>query len=470
MIWTIALKEIRENLLSLRFMLLLLLAVIFIPSSLYTNYRAYLSRLTDQQQIVKNNDDYLRKLRATQIFTTSNFTFDVYWPPVPTSVFGAGLEENHPRHLVVGKNGVEYGAPLDVQSSSGLFGSIDYLFVVQFIFSLFAVLLSFDAITREKEHGTLRAILSNSLGRAKLATGKLIGGYVTLAIPLIMSSLLGLLILAVAGLNVFEGDFITRTGWILASSLLFIAVFFLLGLLVSSLVTTTSSALVLSLAFWLAAAMVLPRAASLSAQLWRPVKSRQVTWLEKVAAQNNVELDKGRALQEAEAKAAVVDKNGNRTAGPNWQRERDEIAAPYEERAARTVQIIEDDYRRRKTAQQRLGLSVARLSPAGAFASFATEMAATGTHAEDGFVAEAERYRDMLRKEVFSKIVRDVYPNGTVSMGMRGPINVAQLPEFRLPLESVGGSLQGSDLAILLAWFLATACLTYVALARYDVR
>ena len=470
MVWTIALKEIRENLLSLRFILLLLLAVIFIPSSLYTNYRAYLSRLGDERQIVRTNNEYLRKLRATQIFTTSNFTVDVYWPPVPTSIYGTGFESTHPRHLLVGKNSVEFGAPLDVQASSGLFGSIDYLFVVQFIFSLFAILLSFDAITREKEQGTLRTILSNPIGRAKLASGKLLGGYITLALPLITSFLAGLLILAFAGLNVFDGDFLSRTGWIIASSLLFIAVFFLLGLLVSSLVTSTYSALVLSLAFWLMAVMVLPRAASLAAQLWRPVKSQQVAWLEKVTVQNSIELEKGRALQEAETKSSVVDKEGKRVAGPNWQKERDEIAAPYEERMARAISGIEEDYRRRKENQQRLGRTVARLSPAGAFTSFITEMAGTGTRAQDLFVAEADRYRETLQREVFSKIVRDVYPNGGVSMGMRGPINIANLPEFRLPRENAGSSLQGSDLAILLMWFLVAAGLTYGALARYDVR
>ena len=45
MIWIIAHKEIRENILSLRFTLLLVVAAIFIPSSLYTNYSAYLRRL-----------------------------------------------------------------------------------------------------------------------------------------------------------------------------------------------------------------------------------------------------------------------------------------------------------------------------------------------------------------------------------------------------------------------------------------
>jgi len=470
MVWTIAQKEIRENLLSLRFVLLFLLAVVFIPSSLYTNYRAYLSRLADQQQIEQSNRDYLRKLKLSQIFTNPKFSLDVYWPPAPTSVFAAGFEEVHPRHLVVGKNSIEYGAPLDVQSSSGLFGSIDYLFVVQFIFSLFAVLLSFDAITREKEHGTLRSILSNPVGRAVLATGKLLGGYITLAIPLLIAFLVGILILEISGLNIFSGDFLPRTAWILALSFLYIAVFFLMGLLVSSLVSSTYSALVLSLAFWLTAVLVLPRAASLAAQLWQPVKSRQVTWLDKASVESSIEMEKGRLLEEAYRKNSVVDKEGQRVAGEAWQKKRDEIAAPYEEHAAQAIRRLENDYRTRKAAQLALGLRLARFSPAGAFVSFITEMADTGIREENWFMAEAEHYREMLQRELFSKIQFDVFPTGGVSMGIRGMVNPAQLPEFRLPRSLVRDSLRGADIAILLVWFLAAAALTYVALARYDVR
>ena len=71
--------------------------------------------------------------------------------------------------MVVSRNGVDYGAPLEVSSSLGLFGNLDYLFVVQFLFSLFGLLLSFDAVTREKEAGTLRSILANPVSRTALA-------------------------------------------------------------------------------------------------------------------------------------------------------------------------------------------------------------------------------------------------------------------------------------------------------------
>ncbi len=312
MIWVVARKEIHENLISLRFLLLFVLAMALIPSSLYTEYRAYLARVAEQRQIEERNRDYLRQLRVSQIFTNPNFAIDVYWPPAATSVFASGYEEEHPRHLVVGQHSVEYGAPLEVRQLAGLFGAIDYLFVVQFIFSLFAVLLSFDAITREKESGTLRSMLSNSLSRAAVASGKLLGGYATLAIPLLVAFMMGMAMLAAAGLNVFAGDFVARASWILTSSLAYIAVFFALGLLVSSLVLSTYSALVISLAFWLIGVVVMPRTAALVSQLAKPVESRQAAWLAKLAAANSIEQEKGRALQELVNRVGVLDKEGRR--------------------------------------------------------------------------------------------------------------------------------------------------------------
>lgn len=459
-VWTIAQKEIHENLISLRFLLLFLLAVVLIPASLYTNYRSYLSRLAEQRQIEDRSRENVRKLTAVQIFTNPNFTVDIYWPPSVTSVFASGFEANHPRHLVVGRHSVEYGAPVDVQPTSGLLGAIDYLFVVQFIFSLFAVLLSFDAITREKESGTLRSILSNPLSRAALAAGKLLGGYFTLAIPLLLAFLAGLAVLSAAGLNVLAAEFPARAAWILGCSLLYVAVFFLIGLLVSCVSSSTYSALVVSLAFWLVAVLVAPGAASLLAQLFKPVPSRQAAWLEKVAAATGIEQEKTQALGEVLRRAG----------GDDWQHQRAAVAIPYEEKEARTVERIEQDDRRRRNGQRSFGLSLSRLSPAGALASFGTGMAATGAGAEERFLSEADRYREVLSRELFSNVYTDVLPGGGMRMGSLKPLDPAALPEFHLTRPRVAESFTGADLAILLAWFLAIAASIFLALARYDVR
>ncbi|MEK7407476.1 MAG: ABC transporter permease subunit [Acidobacteriota bacterium] len=462
MLWTIARKEIHENLISPRFLLLVLLALVFIPSSLYTNYRAYLRRLAEQQQIEQRNRDYVRKLSTAQVFTTPNLSFDVYWPPAPAAVFVSGLEEEHPRHLLVTKHSVEYGAPLDVKQLAGLFGAIDYLFVAQFVFSLFAILLSFDAITREKESGTLRSMLANPLSRAALATGKLVGGYAVLGAALVVAFGAGMVLLAATGMDVLAGEFAARAGWILAGSLVFIAVFFLMGLLVSSVASTTYTSLVVSLALWLSAVLVAPRAAALASQLVKPVPSRQTAWLEKLAVKESLEREKGSALEELRRRVGSVPHE-------DWMRRRAPVAQVYEERTAQAVRQIEEGWQRRKAEQQSLGLALARLSPAGALVNFATEMAGTGSGVEERFQAQAERYREVLSRELFSKIFWDSRPGG-VSMGTLAPINPAALPEFRLRRPGLAESFQGTDLAILLGWFLVLTGAIYRALERYDVR
>ena len=97
-------------------------------------------------------------------------------------------------------------------------------------------------------------------------------------------------------------------------------------------------------------------------------------------------------------------------------------------------------------------------------------MSGTGTLTEDRFMGDADRYQEVLRRELFSKIYRDVLPGGGVTMGMRGPINMARLPEFRMASIRTRDSVRAMDLAILLCWFAAAAFSTYVALWRYDVR
>ncbi len=456
---TIARKEIQESLLSARFVLLLVLALALIPASLYTNYRSYEVRRTDQMEMQRRSMEQLRSLAPAQLFTNPNLQVDVYLPPVASSAFAVGFQEAHPRHVVVGRHGAEYGAPLEVSPSLGLFGGIDYLFVVQLLFSLFAVLLSFDAITREKEAGTLRSILASSVSRSTLAAGKLLGGFTMLAVPLVISFLVGLLVLAAAGLDLAAGGFLVRSAWILASSLLYVAVFFLMGLLVSALTRSTYAALVVSLAVWLLAVLVLPRSALLVARIARPVESRQAVLLEKTAALADVEQAKGQALQD------LYDRDPEA-----WEEARDEVVAPFERRAAETARRIDEEHRLRVDAQRGLALTVARLSPTGSLVSFVTEMAGTGLTAERRFLADSESYQEALYRELFTKVFMDTLPGGRIHLGTDDTLDLAAIPEFTSNPPGPLPSLRVVDLATLAAWSLILALGLFFALERYDVR
>ena len=321
--------------------------------------------------------------------------------------------------------------------------------------------MSFDAVTRERERGTLKSILANRVSRATFATGKLLGGLTTLLLPLIIAFLAGLGALALGGLDWTQPQFLARASLILVASLVYAAVFYLLGILVSSLVRSTSTSLIISLTVWLVAVLVIPRAATLVARLSDPVKSRQVVWLEKLSAEDQLERDKGRALEALLAQS--LDPG-------DYQKARRSVVQPYEARLSRRLQAIDDDYRRQLAGQRNLSLYLARLSPAGALVSFVTEMTNSGVTAEDRFQSSAEQYHAVLRTELFDKVFRDSTPGGRVMMGMNGAIDPSHLPRFSMREPSLPESFRTADLSILLLWLGATILMTYLALERYDVR
>ena len=59
------------------------------------------------------------------------------------------------------RNGITQGSPSLVSSLSYLLGDLDFLFVVGTVFSLLALLFTFDAVAGEREAGTLRITLAN---------------------------------------------------------------------------------------------------------------------------------------------------------------------------------------------------------------------------------------------------------------------------------------------------------------------
>ncbi len=95
--------------------------------------------------------------------------------PALLSVFTQGFESTVPRFYEFSQEGYKQG-----ESSSGdesilsVQGKIDFVFLLQMVLSLIGLLFASDVIAGEKESGTLRAMLSNSLPRDKILIGKII--------------------------------------------------------------------------------------------------------------------------------------------------------------------------------------------------------------------------------------------------------------------------------------------------------
>ena len=62
-----------------------------------------------------------------------------------------------------------------------------------------AILFTFDAIAGEREQGTLRLTLSNSVARDFVLVGKFLGAFLSIGIPFVIAVLINLFLLYTAG-------------------------------------------------------------------------------------------------------------------------------------------------------------------------------------------------------------------------------------------------------------------------------
>jgi ABC-type transport system involved in multi-copper enzyme maturation permease subunit len=115
-----------------------------------------------------------------------------------------------------------------------IFLSIDLTTVFQVVISLLALLFAYDAISGERENGTLRLALSNTVPRSMMLLGKYLGGMLSLSLPLVASILAALVVIRFSPYVVLHVSDWARIGLFAFLSLLYVSVFFALGLLLSS--------------------------------------------------------------------------------------------------------------------------------------------------------------------------------------------------------------------------------------------
>ena len=232
MLFTLIEKEIMHHVLSARFVALLLMCVLLIPLTLSTNYGKYQRNLVDYQESVKR----ARAAADENPPDAQNPDTEVaklFLKPTPLSVFANGLEEALPSYLGMTRNGVRQGAAGLAQAPlSYALGNLDFLFVVGIVFSLLALLFTFDAVAGEREAGTIRITLSNPLPRDLFLWSKLIGGYLVFVAPFLVAFLMGLFVIVWQGFPLGEPGIWPRVLCLTGISLLYIAVFFAIGVLI----------------------------------------------------------------------------------------------------------------------------------------------------------------------------------------------------------------------------------------------
>jgi ABC-type transport system involved in multi-copper enzyme maturation permease subunit len=403
-------KEIIANLLSYKFFVVIGLTTFLLAISLFVMSRDYKDRLADFQ---------LNQPKAGESVAVI--------PPNPLSIFAMGLDEAMTRSFEINKAGIY--VQTGRQSGNVVFSffpSPDFVYVVKIVLSLVALLFGFDQISREKEQGTLKLILANPLSRASVLAGKWLGNYLSLVIPFLLVTLLGIAVLGMDPAIRLPAERVGRLALLIATSCVYIALFLSLGLFISTVTRRSATSLVVLLFIWALLVFILPNLGTLFA--------RQC-----------VELPSVRALHEKQQQILTR-----------------EILLSYSEKTSVDAHIrtavdeygrLEEDYLHKFDDLVRLSKAVNRISPVASFVFAATEIAGTGIGEESLLKKDIVRYKSRIQEDIRS---------GTTMHAA-----------FAYRYRSVGRVLTEGGLFDLAWLFLVTIgfiAAGYAAILRYDAR
>ena len=265
MIWLIAKKEFLLNLISARFIIGFMLCLVVIPFTLVVGVDHYKDRVRVYRVFEKEVENAQNDIRVY-----SQVRPEIVIPPEPLSIFSRGISDNIGNRVKIqlGEYPLfpsRHTATRDNPLLNAFF-SIDFATVIAILMSLLALVFAYDVFTNERENGTLKAAFANGVSRTAYLTGKLLGIVVTLVPILLFCFLLGVLVIALSPAVHFNAGDWGGVALLFFSSLLYMAVFILLGMFISSMSQRSSTSIIISLLCWIWLLFLTPNIASYTAQ------------------------------------------------------------------------------------------------------------------------------------------------------------------------------------------------------------
>ena len=413
MLMTLIQKEIMHHILSARFVALLVMCLLLVPLTLSTNYQNYRQNLVNYQESVKLANIEETTVNPKMPLEPEIEVSKLFLKPTPLSVFAIGLGDALPNYLGMTRNGIIQGAPALVSDSlSYLLGHLDYLFLVGTVFSLLALLFTFDAVAGEREAGTLRITLANSLPRDLFLWSKLIGGYLVFVVPFLVSFLFGLLVLVWQGFPLGEPEIFPRVLSLTLISLLYIAVFFAIGTVISTYLDNSKTALIVAFTVWVFAVLITPRVGFLAAKFIAPTQTSQSVYLEKTALRENfnaeLEERKKEIHQEFWKDRSQSSFEEQIAGGLEMDKQVQPLEEEFRQKFKDSADKIDRRYKRDKAQQEAVGETLSRITPTSSLIYLTTNLTQTGKGKRRNYFQAGDRYYDALDEDLFSKIVDHV--------------------------------------------------------------
>lgn len=401
-------REVLHHLASFRFWVGTILTVVLGAASTWVAARDYELRWSAYRDRVEAHQ---RQIESASVYSFLQPV--LVRPPEPLSVFDQGFETRlgtdvsiHlfavPAEAAGGSRGNELLVALPASE-------VDLTTIVAVVLGLLALLLACEAVVGEREEGTLRMVLAQGASRRTLLAGKVLGGLLTLYLPLAAALLVCCGVLAgTVGPAAFQ-DRGLRIAALLASYMGYLALMFLIGLLVSLLARSSSQALVASVLLWLVTVIVIPAAAwAVAADLvdTQEAASRAAARSRELAAEEKRKLATERARHPLRRDftghmaisymdgphRAVRYRNGS---AAYYEALRDYYQAETESGVvyAGKLHEVRQRYEDRLRKGERLGSSLAVVSPAFLLDRLSETLSGTSLADHDDFLAACRAYR-----------------------------------------------------------------------------
>ncbi len=490
-VWTIALRELAEQVRSLRFLLIVGLVLVLTPLSVYVGTRDYKGRLENANQLAAEQALIAGQSRE------ENRGMDIAWtipwttggelaalrsvrPPEVLSVLVHGLDGAMPEYWDYSPTGLIAGpSAWQPQRLADMLGQLDFEFLIRVALGLLAILLAFDAVAGEKELGTLRALLSQPVSRAALLTGKLVGSVFTLLVPLGSAFLIALLSAQMLGIDLLQPGNPAKIGLLALTSAAYLLCFLALGLLVSSTARTQKTSLVVLLVLWVLAVLAVPPMASLIGKTVYPTIPSHVLQDRKHALDDDVRRQAEQAMgvvyreitgapegwadsTKYEANKEVID----RRIAP--------IRIGYLNKRRQLMGEIDRDAERRSGLQNDLTRVIMAVSPAAAFAGAAADLAGTGDAQRSAWLDAANRQQISLNSILFDDPPSVMINNKGAQFraSLHKAPTAAELPRFVPPNRNVAANAERAlfSLGLLFSVTAIFIAAGFIAFSRYDVR
>jgi ABC-2 type transport system permease protein len=492
MLRTLIEKECKAILLSPRFLGTFAVISVLILLSIGVGIREYFAFESAQAAAAE-----LLTEEQSQATSWLGFPNRAFRAPDPMQIFASGVHNDVGRLSAV-RAMSEAKLRQSIYSDDpilAMFRFLDLTFIIQVVLSLFAILLTYDAISGEREQGTLQLTFANAVPRARYLIAKMLGTWLGLTVPLLVPLLIGLLAMLLVGVP-FNGGHWARLGTLLLAGGFYFTFFITLGVAVSALTRRSSSSFLALLVSWIVLVLVIPRAGVVSAVEMVPVPSVSEIESRKEGFERREWEDYHREImtkwRDRQAKIDAVP-DGEREDYEDektwaWM-EQDEVDREVvQARIAENTRRLNEDLRAQKSRQERLGLSLSRVSPASTFQLVALEVSGTGLELEDRYRESIEEYRGRFSQFVESRggnrmMIRVGHPDdgdevdeeeesGMVLGGQGKPLDLREMPRYEPPAivarEVIAPTIP--DLGLLGILIAASFAVAFTAFLRYDVR